>query len=177
LRWFWSPNHQTVAVGFEVKLEETITTDFESKPEKTIATGFDAKPEKNIATSFEAKPEKTATLGFEDQPRSPSALVLRLNQEARTSRLSVHGVDRTQRHPTSWSPDHRVLDLCDYHRSSASDLLLLSWSSSLHVIPHLPPAHHETNKHDSPNETEIKATLPKCLKFEFKSHQVNDSSQ
>jgi hypothetical protein len=23
-------------------------------------------------------------------------------------------------------------------------------------VPHLPPAHHETNKHDSPNETKIK---------------------
>jgi hypothetical protein len=23
-------------------------------------------------------------------------------------------------------------------------------------MPHLPPAHHETSKHDSPNETEIK---------------------
>jgi hypothetical protein len=23
-------------------------------------------------------------------------------------------------------------------------------------MPHLPPAHHETNKHDSPNETKIK---------------------
>jgi hypothetical protein len=23
-------------------------------------------------------------------------------------------------------------------------------------MPHLPPAHHETSKHDSPNETKIK---------------------
>jgi hypothetical protein len=26
----------------------------------------------------------------------------------------------------------------------------------LHAMPHLPPAHHETSKHDSPNETKIK---------------------
>jgi hypothetical protein len=27
---------------------------------------------------------------------------------------------------------------------------------SLHAMPHLPPAHHETSKRDSPNETKIK---------------------
>jgi hypothetical protein len=42
---------------------------------------------------------------------------------------------------------------------------------------HLPPAHHQTSRHDSPNETDIKVKLPKCLEFEFKSWQVNDSSQ
>jgi hypothetical protein len=26
----------------------------------------------------------------------------------------------------------------------------------LHVMPHLPPAHHETSKHDSLNETKVK---------------------
>jgi hypothetical protein len=26
----------------------------------------------------------------------------------------------------------------------------------LHAMPHLPPAHHETSKHDSLNETKIK---------------------
>jgi hypothetical protein len=59
-------------------------------------------------------------------------------------------------HPTSRSPGHRVANLCDHPRSSAPGLLLLPRSSSLHVMPHLPPAHHETSKHDSPNETKIK---------------------
>jgi hypothetical protein len=36
-------------------------------------------------------------------------------------------------------------------------------------MPHLPPAHHEIRKHDSPNETEIKVKLPKYLEFKFKS--------
>jgi hypothetical protein len=44
-------------------------------------------------------------------------------------------------------------------------------------MPHLPPAHHETSKHDSPNETKIKVKLTKCLRFEFKPHRVNDTSQ
>jgi hypothetical protein len=44
-------------------------------------------------------------------------------------------------------------------------------------MPHLPPAHHETSKHDSPNETEMKVKLPKCLGFKFKPRQVNDSLQ
>jgi hypothetical protein len=46
--------------------------------------------------------------------------------------------------------------MCDHHRSSASDLLLLSRSSSMHVMPHLPLIQHEISKHDSPNETKIK---------------------
>jgi hypothetical protein len=52
--------------------------------------------------------------------------------------------------------DHRVLDLCDHPRYSAPGLILLPHSSSLHAMPHLPPAHHETSKHDSPNDTKIK---------------------
>jgi hypothetical protein len=73
--------------------------------------------------------------------------------------------------------DHRVPDLCDHPWSSAPGLLLLSRSSSLHAMSHLPPADHETSKHVSPNETEIKVKLLKCLGFKFKSRQVNDSSQ
>jgi hypothetical protein len=45
-------------------------------------------------------------------------------------------------------------------------------------MPHLPPAHHETSKSDSPNETKIKEKQNKNYpKFEFKPRQVNDSSQ
>jgi hypothetical protein len=68
----------------------------------------------------------------------------------------VHGADRTRCYPTSRSLGHRVPDLCDHLRSSTQGLLLLPRFSSLHVMPHLPPAHHETSKHDSPNETKIK---------------------
>jgi hypothetical protein len=37
-------------------------------------------------------------------------------------------------------------------------------------------AHHETSKHDSPSETKVKEKQ-NYHGFEFKSHQVNDSSQ
>jgi hypothetical protein len=107
----------------------------------------------------------------------PSTFILRLNQETCAPRLHVHGANRTQRHPTSRSPGHRVLNLCDDPRSSTWGLLLLLWSLSLHDMPHLPPAHHGTSKHNSPNEIEIKVKLPKCLGFEFKPRQVNNSSQ
>jgi hypothetical protein len=75
----------------------------------------------------------------------------------------VHGADRTQRHLTSRSPGHRVTDLCDHPRSSAPGLLLLPRSLSLHAMPHLPPAHHETSKHDSPNETKVKEKQNKIV--------------
>jgi hypothetical protein len=68
----------------------------------------------------------------------------------------MHGADHTRCHLTSQSPDHQVSNLCDHPRSSAPGLLLLRRSSSLHAMPHLPPAHHETSKHDSSNETKIK---------------------
>jgi hypothetical protein len=44
-------------------------------------------------------------------------------------------------------------------------------------MPHLPSAHHETSKHDSPNEQRIKVKQLNHPGFKFKSRQVNDSSQ
>jgi hypothetical protein len=101
---------------------------------------------------------------------------LRLNQKTCAHRLHVHDVDHIQRHLTSQSSGHRVPDLCDYLRSSTPSLLLLPRSSSLPAMPHLPSAHHETSKHDYPDDTKINVKLPKCPTFEFKHHQVNDSS-
>jgi hypothetical protein len=76
---------------------------------------------------------------------------------------NVHGADRTRRHPISRSPGHRVPNLCAHPRSSAPGLLLLPQSSSMHAMPHLPPTHHETSKHDSPNETKIKEKQNKTI--------------
>jgi hypothetical protein len=90
-------------------------------------------------------------------------LVLRLNQETRASSLHVPGVDRTRRHLTSRPPGHRVPDQRDHPRSSAPDLLVLLRASSLHVMPHLPTAHHETSKHNSPNETKVKEKQNKTI--------------
>jgi hypothetical protein len=139
-----SPSHRPVRLQFA-----SVAT---SKLEKTVTTGFETKQLETIATSFEAKPVKTI-----------QTLVLRLNQETRAPRLHVHGADRTRRHPTSRPPGHRVPDLCDHPRSFAPGLLLLPQSSSLHAVPHLPPAHHETSKCDSPNETKVKEKQNKTI--------------
>jgi hypothetical protein len=95
--------------------------------------------------------------GFEAKPlTNRPTLVLRLNQETRAPSLHVLGADRTRCHPTSRPPGHRVPNLCDHSRSFAPGLLLLPRSSSLHAIPHLPPAHHEASKRNSPNANETK---------------------
>jgi hypothetical protein len=174
---FEAKPEKIAATSFEVKLEKTVATNFDAKLEKTVATSFEAKLEKTVAIGFEAKPMKTVrvvlrpnnsqtvAVGFDAQTdekpsewfwgqtiHKPWTLVLRLNQETRASHLHVHGADNTRCHPTSRSPSHQVLDLCDHPRSSAPGLLLLSWSSSMHAMLHLPPAHHETSKHDSPTK-------------------------
>jgi hypothetical protein len=77
-------------------------------------------------------------------------LVLRFNQETLAPSLHVPGADHTRRHLTSRPPGHRVPDMCDHPQSSALGLLLLPRSSSLHVVPHLSPAHHKASKRDSP---------------------------
>jgi hypothetical protein len=44
-------------------------------------------------------------------------------------------------------------------------------------MPHMPHAHHETSKHDSPHETKNKGKTMNYSRFKFKPRQVNDSSQ
>jgi hypothetical protein len=174
--WFCDPNQENITVILRLKSPNQ-NCRFWGPNRETRATGFEAKPEKTVATYFEVKPEKTVRVFWGQTTHKPSTLVLRLNQETRAPRLHVHGADRTQRHPTSRSPGHRVSDLCDHPRSSTTGLLLLPWSSSLHVILHLSPAHHETSKHDSPHDTKIKVKQLKYPEFKFKPRQVNDSSQ
>jgi hypothetical protein len=58
-RWFWGPNHQIVAVGFESQTGKPSTTSFEVKSGETFTTDFDAKPKKTVATDFEVKPGET----------------------------------------------------------------------------------------------------------------------
>jgi hypothetical protein len=121
-----------------------------------LGTGYDNHSQ-TVAIGFEAQTDEKPSKWFSGQTtHKPSTLVLRLNQETHTPRLHLHRADRTRCHPTSRPPSHRVPDLCDHPQSSALGLLLLPRSSLLHAIPHLPPAHHETSKHDSPNERRIK---------------------
>jgi hypothetical protein len=193
--WFWGSTKKPV-VGFEAKLGETVATSFEVKLEKTVAAGFEAKSPETVATGFKAKPVKTVrvvlrpnysqivAIGFEAQTDEkpsqwfwdqttdkPSTLVLRLNQETRAPCLHVHGADCKRRHPTSRSPGHRVPDLSDHLRSSAPCLLLLPRFSSLHDMPHLPAAHHETSKYDSPNETKVKEKQNELSRIQIQTSQ------
>jgi hypothetical protein len=131
---------------------------------KTVAAGFEAKPVKTIAIGFEVQTDEKPFQWFWGQTTDkPSTLVLKLNQETRTPSLHIPGADLTWRHLISQPPGRRVPDLCDHPRSSTPGLLLLPWSSSLHVMPHLPPAHYETSKRDSPNETKVKERQNKTV--------------
>jgi hypothetical protein len=157
--WFWGSTKKPTA-GFEAKPRETVPTSFEAKLEKTVAAGFDAKPVETITTGFDAKPAKTVRVVLRPNRWKPSQWFWGQTGE---NCLHVHGADRTRRYPTSRPPGHRVPDLCDHPQSSTLGLLLLPQSSSLHVMLHLPPAHHETSKRDSPNETKVKEKQNKIV--------------
>jgi hypothetical protein len=160
--WFWGSTKKPTT-GFEAKPEETITTSFEAKLEKTVATGFEAKLAKTVAAGFEAKPletvrvvlmpnhSQTVDLGFEAQPRNSRSYSPR-------ARCRLHTVSpdlSTAQPPSTWPVRPS--------RSSAPGLLLLPRFSSLHVMLHLPPKHHETSKRDSSNETKIKEKQNKTV--------------
>jgi hypothetical protein len=109
---------------------------------------------------------QTIDLGFEAQPRNPCSSSPRAR-----CRLHTALPDLLIIRPLSTRP------MSDHPWSSASGLLLLPRSSSLLSMPHLPPAHHEASKHDSPHETRIKVKQQKLSRFKFKPRQVNYSSQ
>jgi hypothetical protein len=154
---FWGPNRETIHhLGFETQPKN---------PPPVLRSNWE-KPSLPVLRPTRRKSSQWFWCQTTDKP---STLILRLNQETHALHLHVHGVDHTRRHPTSRSSSHRVPDLGDHPGSSAPGLLLLPYSSSLPVMPHLPPTHHETNKYDSPHDTKIKVRLSKCPEFEFKS--------
>jgi hypothetical protein len=108
------------------------TNGFEAKPGETVATSFEARPGETVATSFKAKLEKTVATGFKAKP----AKTITVGFKAKP--LETVATDFEAKptkplppilRPNQWKP-----------------------SESLYFTPHLPPAHHETSKHDSPNE-------------------------
>jgi hypothetical protein len=116
------------------------------------------------AVGFESQPEKHVHLDFKSQLRN--------------SRFSFPCV---WYRPHTVSPDLPIVrppstrSVFDHLRSSTPGLLLLSRSSSLSVMSHMSPIHHEKNKHDSPHEIRIKVKLQKCPKFKFNPWHVNNS--
>jgi hypothetical protein len=160
--WFLGTNQETVTVILRTKSPNQ-SCRFRGPNRETLHHhGFEAQP-RNPPSVLRPNREKLSSPVLRPNWRKPSTLVLRLNQETRAPSLQVSGADRTRRHPTSRPPGHRVPNLCDHPRSSAPGLLLLPRYLSLHTMPHLPPAHHETSKRDSPNETKIKEKQNKTL--------------
>jgi hypothetical protein len=159
--WFWGPNQETVAVILRSKSPNQSHRFWGPNRETLHHLGFKAQQrnpppvlrsnwEKLSPPVFRPNWRKPSEWFWDQTTHKPSTLVLMLNEETRAPSLHVPGADRTRRHPTSRPPGHWVPDLCDHPRSSAPGLLLLPRSSSLHVMPHLPPAPHGTSKRDSP---------------------------
>jgi hypothetical protein len=71
-RWFWDPNHQTVAAGFEIQTE---------KPE---AIGFEAKSEKTVLVILRPNHWQTVDFGFEAQPTNSSSSSTRVRCKSHT---------------------------------------------------------------------------------------------
>jgi hypothetical protein len=131
--------------------------------EKTSPPVLRSKQEKPSPPVLRSNREKPSQWFGVQSIAKRETLVLRLNQETHAPHLLMHGVDHTQRHPTSQSSGHRVSNLCDYPRSSAPGLLHLSRYSSLPTMPHLPPAHHEASKRNSPHEPKYKSKTTKIF--------------
>jgi hypothetical protein len=132
--WFWGQTARNRRNRFWSQTVRNHRHRFWRQTGKTVWVVLRSNHSQTVAIGFEAHTDEKLSEWFCGQTtHKPSTLVLRLNQETHAPRLHVHGL-----------------------RSSAPGLLLLPWSSSLDVMPHLPPAHHETSKRYSPNETKIK---------------------
>jgi hypothetical protein len=104
--------------------------------------------DKTVAAGFEDKPAETVVAGFKAQPRNlrSSSPHARCRPHTAPPGLSIAWPPNTQPSPVLYTR-----------------FLLLPQSSSLHAMPHLPPAHHETSKRDSPNKTKIKEKQNKTI--------------
>jgi hypothetical protein len=159
---------ETVTTSFEAKLEKTVATGFEVKPEKTVATGFEAKPEKTVTSGFEAKPPKIVATGFEAKPVKTVRVVLRRNHSQIADLVfkaqlinPCSSSSRARFRPHTASPNLSIARPPSTRSVRPSSVLCirsptLARSLSLHAMAHLPPAHHETSKHDFSNESKIK---------------------
>jgi hypothetical protein len=151
--WFWSANHQTVAAGFETQTRKpsplalrpnqrkTSRPVLRSNHSQTISVVLRSNHWQTIPVVLRPNHWQTIDLSFEAQPRNSCSLS-----------------------PCSWYRPHTVSSdlpiilppsiqpVSDHPWSSTPGLLLLPRSSSLPAMSHLPPAHHETSKHDSPNK-------------------------
>jgi hypothetical protein len=103
---------------------------------KKLSRWFWCSNHQTVAGSFNAQIGKPKQPVLRSNRKKPWTLILRLNQETRAPHLLVHGADRTRRHSTSRSSDHRVPDLC----LTISDYLH-QVSYSCHNVGCCPPCH------------------------------------
>jgi hypothetical protein len=192
---------KTIDTSFEAKPEKTITEGFDAKPPETVTTGFEAKPVKTVrvvlrpnhlqtvAAGFKAKPLETIVTGFEAKPVKTVWVVLRPNH----SQTVDLGFEAQPRNTRSSSPRAR----CRPH--TAPPDLSIAWPSSTRPVrpspilctrSHTPamilvPALHAAPATCTPWDKQtrfFKRNKGKrkikwnCPGFEFKPHQVNDSS-
>jgi hypothetical protein len=106
---------------------------------------------------FEAQTEKPVDLCFEAQPRNPcsSSPHTRCRPHTASPNLLIARPPSTQ----------LVLD----HPRSSAPGLLLPRSSSLPAMSHLPPAHHETSKCDSPHEQRYSSRITEMSRIQIQT--------
>jgi hypothetical protein len=137
-------NHSSLS--FEAQTKKSLQW-FWGTNHQTVATDFDAQTGKPAATGFEAKLGETINLGFEVKPKNLHSSCSCAQCRPHTASPDISIV----RPPSTWP-------VLDHPRSSAPGLLLLTQSSSLPVMLHLSPAHHETSKHYSPHKIDRNRT-------------------
>jgi hypothetical protein len=142
--WFWGSNQETVAMILRHKSPNQSCQFWE--PNRKICRPW-----------FWGSTKKPVDLSFQAQPRNPS-----------TSSPCAQYRSHTVSSDLSIVRPPRIWPMLDYLWPSALYLILLARSSSLAVISHLSPTHHETNKHDCLCEIKIKIKLLECPGFKFK---------
>jgi hypothetical protein len=148
-KWFWGPNKEIVAVILRPKLSNW-SCRFYCPRQKTRATNFEAKLGEIILVVLTPNHWQTVKLGFEAQLRNPrsSSSCARCRPYTTSSDLLI------VRPSSTWL-------VLDHPGSSVPGLLLLLRSSSLSAMPHIPPAHHEISKCDSPHKSNDKGKTTK----------------
>jgi hypothetical protein len=188
--------------GFEAKPGETITAGFQAKPWEIVVAGFEAKPSEIVATDFEAKPEKTilvvlrsnhwqtVTIGFEAQTdEKPSQCFCGQTTDklmtwfwgstkkpvllvSTCTMYTAHGATRPLDRPATEYPTCANIP---------GPLHQISYSS--HDPRRCMPCctcHLHTMRQANAilqMKQRIRVKQPNRPVFEFKPHQVNDSSQ
>jgi hypothetical protein len=157
---------ETVAVGFEDKPPETVAAGFEDKPLETVTTGFEAKPTKTVQVVLRPNHSQTVDLGFEARPRNPCSTSPRGR-----CRLHTAPPNLSIARPPSTRPVRSSPVLCTSSPTPATMLIAARQASPTTCTP------WDKRTWFSKRNKGKRKTQQNCLGFEFKPHQVNDSSQ